>query len=652
MNKKEKILNVVKSIGFWMIILLFFEVSFRIIMHYSFNLESIINIVLYSIIIGAFFCFCFQNLKSKKAKIIFGIILFVLAFLFSLQCIFFKIFKTYFSLSSLKLGDQVGDFKDQAINQIFVKNGLYMVLYLIPFVLFCIFGRKLKIERNTKFENISFLAIGVIGVLLLILNINLSKGKTNGSYDLRYKVNNVALNNERFGVLNSYRIDFLRYQFGFKEELVKEVKALDAEIIETKENEEEPIVYELNVKDLDLEKDTWNEEIISINEYIRDDTPTLRNQYTGMFEGYNLIYITAESFYGAAIREDLTPTLYKMVNEGFVFENFYTPNILSTIGGEFQTLTGLYPSKDILSKWREETNYFGLGNVFGDMGYTEFAYHNHYYGFQDRNKYLRSQGFDTFIAIATGMEQRINSRIWPESDVEMMEATISDYIDSESPFLAYYMTVSGHMDYNFDGDNCMCLKNKDEVTDFEGTTAARAYAATLVELDRALEVLINQLSEAGKLDNTVFVMAADHYPYALDIEDINSMSSYERDEVVEINHNNLIIWNSQMEPVKVEKACMAVDILPTVYNLFGIEYDSRLFTGRDILSTSGGIAIMDNQSWVSDKGTYFSLTDEFVPKEGAQVSEDYVENVNNIVRNRINIAKWIVKNDYYNFLFN
>ena len=61
-----------------------------------------------------------------------------------------------------------------------------------------------------------------------------------------------------------------------------------------------------------------------------------------MFKDYNLIYITAESFSEIGIDETLTPTLYRLTHSGFVFHNFYTPNLLSTIGGEFQSLTGLY----------------------------------------------------------------------------------------------------------------------------------------------------------------------------------------------------------------------------------------------------------------------------------------------------------------------
>jgi phosphoglycerol transferase MdoB-like AlkP superfamily enzyme len=212
------------------------------------------------------------------------------------------------------------------------------------------------------------------------------------------------------------------------------------------------------------------------------------------------------------------------------------------------------------------------------------------------------------------------------------------------------MTVSGHFAYTND-DNMMSYKHRNEVANLDATSAAKAYVATQIELDRALERLINELTNAGKLDNTVIVLLADHYPYELDLASINSLSSYEREETVTVNHNNLIIWNSKLEDMHIEKPCMSSDVLPTVYNLFGIDYDSRLFTGRDILSDSFGIAIMRNHSWITDKGTYYANGGRFVGNQ-EELPEGYIDNINTLVNNRLNIAKLIVETNYYNYLFN
>ena len=443
-QEKNKFIAISKNICFWLISIIFLEISFRIIMNYSFNTESIVNIALYSCVISSLLSFILQSFKTKISRILSGITLFILAVLFSIQCVFFNIFKTYFSFSSLELGDQVGGFLDQALTKIF-QNALYILIFFIPFFIFCIFKKKINLEKNKKINYISYLIIFIVSIISFYTNIYVNKENSNGSYKLYHDVNNISLNCEKFGILNTYRIDLIRYITGFEEE---SILVANMEIIEP---EKEVIEYDYNITNLNFDKQTSNKKIKEINEYIKNDSGTKQNEYTGMFKDYNLIYITAESFYGAAISEEKTPTLYKMVNTGFVFENYYTPNVLSTIGGEFQSLTGLFPNKEILSTWRTGKNYFpyGLGTVFKDLGYSTYAYHNHNYRFQDRNKYLKSQGFTNYLGINNGLEKKINGKIWPESDEEMMKATISDYIDSESPFLAYYMTVSGHMEYNW-----------------------------------------------------------------------------------------------------------------------------------------------------------------------------------------------------------
>ena len=246
------------------------------------------------------------------------------------------------------------------------------------------------------------------------------------------------------------------------------------------------------------------------------------------------------------------------------------------------------------------------------------------------------------------MEKLINCKKWPQSDDDMVNATMNHYIDKE-PFLAYYMTVSGHFHYTF-SENSMANKHKSLVKNLEYTEAAKAYLATQIELDKALESLINTLEEKNILDKTVIVLQADHYPYNLSLRDINSLSTYTRDSIVEVNHNSLIIWNPNIKKTEIDKVCMSIDVIPTVYNLFGIEYDSRLFVGNDIFSSKEGLAILSNRSWVSDYGTYFANSSKFI-SNGKDIPENYVEKINDIVDNRLNISKMIIENNYYDYLF-
>ena len=642
-KKTFVITDILKRFLLFLIPVLFLEFIFSMFIFDTFYKESIINIILYSFMVSSILSILSGFFKDKGNRVVTSILFFVLGLLFCIQLVFYDTFKTFFSFTELGLGDQLESFLGSTLKAIW-KNIIKIIVLFSPFILYLIFKKKLIYTRNKILGYITYVVVFGVSLLLFIVHINSTKGIDSSSYYLYHDVNSIELNMEKLGVLNAYSLDVYRAIHGF------EAKIVDVDIKEDKK--EDIIKYEPNTLDIDFNKETGNSEIKKITDYMLKDTGTDKNQYTGLFKDYNLIYITAESFSQIAVSEEITPTLYKLTHTGFIFDNYYTPNNLSTIGGEFQSLTGLYPDSSILSKWRTGSNYFpyGLGKVFKDLDYNTFAYHNNWYGFQDRHKYLKSQGFTNYLGCYNGLEKRMNCNPWPQSDDDMIRVTVPDYINSDKPFLAYYMTVSGHFGYSWAG-NAMSYKNKNAVSGLSGATeSAKAYVATQVELDKALERLLNELEKAGKLDNTVIVLLADHYPYNLDLKSVNSISTYQRDNVVEVNHNNLILWNNKINDIHIEKTCMSSDVLPTILNLFGIEYDSRLLTGKDILSNSMGLAVFNNRSWVSDKGTYFANQKKFVPKEAMEDTDEYVKNMNTFVSNRLNIAKLIVKNNYYNYL--
>ena len=300
----------------------------------------------------------------------------------------------------------------------------------------------------------------------------------------------------------------------------------------------------------------------------------------------------------------------------------------------------------MLSKvWRNGKNSYewGIGNRFKNLGYKTYAYHDNQYDFQNRDKYLKSIGLDNYIGCGNGLENRINCNVWPESDVEMINSTVDDYIN-EDKFFVYYATVSGHMDYNY--GNYIANKNKELVDKLNYSLESKAYLATQIELDRALASLIDKLKKSGKLDDTVIALVGDHYPYALSLDNINEISDFERDNLFTINKSNFILWNNKMDKVNVDKVGSQIDVLPTIYNLFGIEYDSRLIIGKDILSDSEGLSIFNNLSWISDKGIYNSISGEYI----GDGDDEYVNNMNNIVSNRVSMSKYLIKYNYYDLV--
>lgn len=168
--------------------------------------------------------------------------------------------------------------------------------------------------------------------------------------------------------------------------------------------------------------------------------------------------------------------------------------------------TSLIPKECVWSIAEIRNNYmpYSYANIFKKLGYSTNAYHDHTSTYYERDKYMPAMGYDSFLAVGTGLEQRMDCNQWPNSDLEMIKVTTDDYIDNDK-FLAYYMTVSGHLNY-YRGGNAIVDKNWDMVKDLTYTDEAKGYLATQIELDRAVEQLINNLDEKGKLEDTVIVI--------------------------------------------------------------------------------------------------------------------------------------------------
>ena len=435
---------------------------------------------------------------------------------------------------------------------------------------------------------------------------------------------------------------------------------------EIPEEPEEPAFHELAIDFDKLRGLADNDKKQWLADYIQGQACTASNEYTGQFAGYNLIYLTAEGFSPYAVREDLTPTLYRLVNTGFVFENFYAPLWqTSTSDGEYINCTGMIPDGQFsMRKSGSNEMPYTLAKFFAKEGVSPLAYHNNSLSYYDRYVTHPNMGYDFKGCRLGSLGEEWSSKVflmenpdaWPSSDLDMMQGTLPEYIGSER-FHVYYMTISGHMNYNFSG-NAMSAKNKEAVAGLEMSENARAYIACNIELDKALEYLLQQLEAAGKLENTVICMSADHYPYGMTTEQYEELAGKALSQGMDLYRNNLVLWNSQMEaePVYVKKVCGPMDIVPTLLNLFGFTYDSRMYAGRDILAEDvEGLVIFNDRSFVTDSVIYNKkgkqtiwITDENGnPKVPAEKQEAYLDAVKQEVKDRYQFSGYVLQTNYY-----
>lgn len=569
-------------------------------------------------------------------------------------------FKSYWGLSFITqmTGNVVGNFFSTMLEIIFGRI-VFILLSFLPLVLLIILRRRL-LPGKTLSVRCRVMALAVFAVCQAVGSALCYTGEDRADYTYNY-VTDYAV--PRFGLAATIRLEAQYAIFGLP----------DAPVIQVDEPvPDEPVVYDYNKMELDF---TATSDLVggstleNMRNYFSSKTASQQNEYTGMFKGKNLIQITAEAFSPYVISKELTPTLYKLTHEGFVFTNYYQPGWgQSTTGGEFAHMTGIIPTwvNGNLSFYASHQDYmpFALGNQFRALGYTTVAYHNNSYTYYNRHLTHPNLGYD-YYGQGNGLTPTVPG--WPYSDLEMMELTapayIEDYVNTGKPFHAYYMSVSGHANWGW--GNAMSAKNREAAVAAypNASQPVQGYIAANLELEYALTYLLEQLEAAGIADDTVICMTADHYPYALVTDEVDYYQelSGKQDSELDISRykNTWLLWSGSMESsVTVNTPCSAIDILPTVSNLFGLEFDSRLMSGHDVFaqnynasqaSTCMPLVILPTNrgySWITAAGTYDAKTRTFTPNPGITVADDYVKTVSSLIDAKYSYARQLIQYDY------
>ncbi|MBQ3559824.1 MAG: sulfatase-like hydrolase/transferase [Agathobacter sp.] len=594
--------------------------------------------------------------------------------LFAVQLVYYNVFTRPLMLEVALVtgGDALTDFAGVAIDGII--NSLVPILFMaVPLVLMAFLLKKkiLLLDQNSKKEwigNVGVIAGGLLAICLLLVGAYHSEDEFYGEFQEFYAPDEIAKDH---GVLTLYARQMM---FDLLPEKATEVWQGGIPVVEESESVENsgaemgaeentepegPVIDTspnvLNI-DFDALKANGDGNIDWLADIMQSMTPSKKNEYTGMMEGYNLIYITAEAFSPYAVSEELTPTLYKMLNSGVVVKDYYIPLWnTSTSDGEYVNLMGQIPDGTHSFRRTKYNSYpYALPKYFAAEGANCYAYHNNSLSYYDRYITHPNLGFDFKAALRGSLSAEEwghkifpmnDPKAWPSSDYDMMVGTVPEWINDER-FFAYYMTLSGHTNYTWAG-NQMARKNQALVAHLPYSEQMKAYIACNYEVERALTYLVEQLTIAGKLDTTLIVLSADHHPYGMkDVK--NEMEAFNGTSMtnLDVQRNCLVMWNSQMEPVYVEKTCSAMDILPTIMNLFGFEYDSRLFAGRDMLSDSPSLVVFSNRSFITDSVIYDAPTNAVTRRTDVEVSGEYIEAMKAYVKTMFQYSAGILNHGF------
>lgn len=587
-------------------------------------------------------------LPGKSGDIAFSVIVGIGTLFFAAQTVYYAIFETFFTFYSMANGAQVFEFQEVILSTVWKE--IIPIIVFVALAALLIYLSVFRIKRihmsewTTEWSNRKDFRNSII-ISALIMALTFSGGYAIGSiksddpaspYQYLYGVNEIRGTVKSFGLLSAMCIDVSRLIFGF------EPKIESAPVEQPEPEPDDNVIESLDFAAL-AEAET-DGTIKTMHEHFGNIDPTKQNDKTGIFKGKNLIFITAESFTDFAVNAEYTPTLYKLQTEGYTFSNFYNPVWgVSTLDGEYVNLQSLVPKPGVWSMKESKDNAlpFTFGNQFLKLGYSSKAYHDHSIYYYDRQLSHPNLGYD-FKGQDGGYHFE---RTWPESDIEMIDKTTYDFLTPDesgniNPFNIYYLTVSGHLNYNFYG-NVMAYKNQSLVENMQMSEPCRAYMACNIEFDRAMKLLLERLEEAGQLENTVIAIAGDHYPYGLKEDAISEFKGHPVDTTYEMYESTFLLWTPGMKPEQVDKVCCNMDILPTLSNMFGLKYDSRLLMGTDIFSGSEGLVMFKDKNWITAKGTREALIG---------VDDEYVAETDRKVADKFNYSTLILDKNYYKYL--
>lgn len=330
-------------------------------------------------------------------------------------------------------------------------------------------------------------------------------------------------------------------------------------------------------------------------------------EYTGLFEDKtNVVYVTAESFDDIAIDETLTPTLYKMANDGMFFENYYTLS-LNTGASEFSSLTSLTPPVDGSKIENFSGDYNSIPELFNNAGYCTTGSHLNTESYYDRiytypniyhfaNSYFSEQ-------LRTDSEDK---SIADEHVFELSQRYLEEQ-NCEKTF-TYYMSFYGHASYNSE-------KHPEDAENFEYVNSVypdndeplNHYLSFNMSLDRMMSDMIDYYTKQGVIDDTIFIIVSDHFPYALTYSDEGYELSQDfidqsfTGEDFEKYNVPFLIYDPTSKLENNTKYISNIDILPTIADLMNFDYQYAQGHSAFDTSTEGIVKwyAVENFGWLT-----------------------------------------------------
>ena len=663
------------SIGALTLNIFIIEMYLRFLTDGSFNDFGVVRIFISSLIIGMSISWILHFFKRIIVRIINAILIGVIGIYAFVELLLYNLIGFYMGIGNADQGTKVGEFVESTLK---TMNLLHASLLIVTIILVLVYifsdihiSKKANKPKKRKFGKallINMIPLLVIGLLCAFYYHTVrdkkyqSELQADSNYSLWLYPENSNLTVNNYGVVVYIFLDIKNQITGITSE---DILLLENKELEEKPQEEEPVTDYTRIIDdtawKTLIDNTTNSTYNAVNNYLINRSITPKNEYTGLFKGKNLIIILMESVNEIAIyNKDYFPTLYKMYNEGISFKNNYSPrNNCSTGNNEMTVLTSLWTINNTCTANSYNKNkYFQASfNVFNREGYKTAAFHDYTQKFYFRGTSLPNMGASAYYGVEKlGIPY---STSYTEADDKDMFKAAKQYYMNDAPFMVYFASVTPHQSYTASqtcSDRYFAKYKELGYSDY-----LSRYLSKMQVFDEAMKELLDELEETGELDNTVIAMFGDHFPYGLTDNDINDFFN-KNNAGYTINRNSttnknvdktpMLIYNSTLEsPIQVTDYTTIIDLLPTLLNLFDMNYDPRLYLGTDALSeTHVSRAYFSDKSWVDENGFYYAPNNKMTYTSDKKYDAATIASINKEISQRQNMSATAIQNNYFKYL--
>ena len=362
-----------------------------------------------------------------------------------------------------------------------------------------------------------------------------------------------------------------------------------------------------------------------------------------------------ESIDDMIIDPELFPNFYKMYSEGWHWENNYSPrNSCATGNNEMSGMLSLYTINNncTANTYKRNTYYESIFNLFNNAGYRTTSMHDYTEAYYYRSTIHKNMGSGKYYGVRDlGISYSTEYVNWASDDDFMNKAVdILTNTDDERPFMTWLTTVSAHQPYS--SSSVLGDKYLKDLSSYKYPTELKRWLSKAKVTDDGLGTLMRKLEEKGILENTVIVMYGDHYPYGMKKSTIKNILTYDLDDY-EVERVPFVIYTPGMEAKSYTEYTSYINIVPTLANLFDLNYDPRLYMGQDLLSDDyESLVVFADGSWKNERAYYNASNGRVKNYTDNPYSNEEIKAINEKVSYKMKMSSLAIKNNYFNYLEN